>query len=195
MPLIVVAVLDACILYPAPLRDLLMHLALVDLFQARWTEEIHAEWMRNVLENRPDLQAARLQRTKDLMNQNLREALVTEYEPLIPALTLPDANDRHVLAAAIQAQADIILTFNHRDFPAATLAAYGLETRDPDEFLSTLYDENAALFWKAAERQRLFLKNPPRSQEEFWATLEAQRLPETVKRLRQHALMESEQGT
>ena len=120
------------------------------------------------------------------MNVHLRDALVTGYESLMPTLTLPDADDRHVLAAAIHAQADVILTFNHRDFPAATLAAYGLETRAPDEFLAALYDENAALFWKAAELHRLSLKKPPKNHAEFWATLEAQRLPETVKRLRRH---------
>ena len=181
-----VAVLDACVLYPAPLRDLLMHLALLDVFQAKWTDDIHAEWTRSVLENRPDLNATQLHRTKDLMNLHIRDALITGYEPLIATLTLPDADDRHVLAAAIHAQADVILTFNQRDFPAAALAAYGLETRDPDEFLSALYDENAALFWQAAECQRLSLRKPPKSQAEFWETLEAQRLRETVKRLRHH---------
>ena len=68
--------LDACVLYPAPLRDFLMHLALLDLFRARWTEEIHTEWIRNVLRQRPDLKQEQLQRTRELMNLHVRDALV-----------------------------------------------------------------------------------------------------------------------
>lgn len=49
------ALFDACVLYPAPLRDLLMSLAIEDIFRAKWTEQIHDEWIRNVLRNRPDL--------------------------------------------------------------------------------------------------------------------------------------------
>ena len=181
-----VAVIDACALYPAALRDLFMRLAVQNAFQAKWTDEIHAEWMRNVLKNRPDLTEAALNCTKDLMNLHARDALVTGYEPLIASLTLPDANDRHVLAAAIHAQADVICTFNLRDFPASVLTPYGIEAREPDDFLSFLYDADAATFFQAAERQRRGLQKPPKSQEEFWTTLEAQGLPETVKRLRQH---------
>ena len=69
-------VLDACVLFPAPLRDFLMHLALLDVFEARWTEEIHAEWIRNVLEMRPDLTLGQLTRTKDLMNLHVRDCVI-----------------------------------------------------------------------------------------------------------------------
>jgi hypothetical protein len=71
-----IVVYDACVLYPAPLRDLLMWLALSGLFQAKWTEKIHQEWISNVLKNRPDLTLAQLNRTKDLMNRHVRDALV-----------------------------------------------------------------------------------------------------------------------
>ena len=76
------AVFDACVLYPAPLRDFLMWLALTDLFKARWTDQIHDEWIRNVLKNRSDLTFAQLTRTKNLMNQNVRDCLVIGYEDL-----------------------------------------------------------------------------------------------------------------
>lgn len=81
---------DACVLYPAPLRDLLMHIAVTDLYNAKWTDAIHDEWMRNVLQNRPDLKLEQLQRTRDLINSNVRDCLVTGYETLIDAATLPD---------------------------------------------------------------------------------------------------------
>lgn len=95
-------VFDACVLYPAPLRDFLMHLALTDLFRAKWTDEIHNEWIRSVLKNRPDLTEERLQRTRTLMDSHVRDCLVCGYESLISSLALPDENDRHVLAAAIR---------------------------------------------------------------------------------------------
>jgi hypothetical protein len=100
------ALFDACVLYPAPLRDLLMWLALTDLFNAKWTDEIHDEWIRNVLADRPDLKPEQLERTRQLMNTRVRDCLVTGYENLIERLTLPDQDDRHVLAAAILAGAD-----------------------------------------------------------------------------------------
>ena len=96
------ALYDACVLYPAPLRDLLVRLGGSGLFRARWTNQIHDEWICNVLENRADLSRERLERTRDLMNEHIFDSLVTGYEDLIPSLELPDADDRHVLAAAIQ---------------------------------------------------------------------------------------------
>lgn len=93
-----IVVYDACVLYPAPLRDLLMWLALTDLFQAKWTEKIHQEWIRNVLKNRPDLSLNQLNRTKQLMNNHVKDALVTGYEYLMPNLYLPDINDIHIFS-------------------------------------------------------------------------------------------------
>jgi hypothetical protein len=90
---------DSCVLYPAPLRDLLMQLALTDLFRAKWTNMIHDEWIRSLLRNRPDLTQERLRRTRDLMNECVRDCIVEGFEPLIEALSLPDPDDRHVLAA------------------------------------------------------------------------------------------------
>jgi PIN domain len=113
----VLAVYDACALYPAPLRDLLLHLACVGLVRPRWTDAIHDEWIRNLLANRPDLARSQLDRTRALMERAVPDALVRGYEPRIPSLTLPDADDRHVLVAAIEAGAGVIVTFNLADFP------------------------------------------------------------------------------
>jgi predicted nucleic acid-binding protein len=127
---------DACVLYPAPLRDLLMHVAVTDLYLAKWTDAIHDEWTRNVLKGRPDVKLEQLQRTRDLMNAHVRDCLVTGYETLIDAVTLPDPNDRHVLAAAIRAGGDLIVTFNRKDFPERDLKPYGFEAQHPDDFLT-----------------------------------------------------------
>ncbi len=96
-----IAVFDACVLYPAPLRDLLMHLATTDLFRAKWTNEIHQEWIRNLLKNRKDLTLSQLERTRDLMNSHVLDCLVEDYSYLIPTIDLKDKDDRHVVAAAI----------------------------------------------------------------------------------------------
>ena len=128
------AVYDACVLYPAALRDFLVWLAMSGRFRARWSEQIHDEWKRNVLRNRPDLSAAQLDRTSALMDQAIPDALVTGHEDLIDGLTLPDPEDRHVLAAAIRCHASVIVTFNLQDFPADVLAEFGLEAQHPEVF-------------------------------------------------------------
>src|SRR5579871_3108956 len=125
------AILDSCVLYPAPLRDFFMRLA-VQLYQPKWTETIHEEWIRNVLADRPDLTRAQLTRTRELMDRHGGACLVTGYEALFPTLSLPDPDDRHVLAAAITAQAPLIVTFNLPDFPAPILAARHVRAMHPD---------------------------------------------------------------
>src|ERR1700704_4516131 len=97
----VIAVYDANILYPAPLRDLFIRLAQAGLVRARWTEAIHDEWIRNVLKDKPHVSAEGLARTRGLMNEAVRDCLVTGHEHLIASLSLPDPDDCHVLAAAI----------------------------------------------------------------------------------------------
>ena len=179
-----VALFDACVLYPAPLRDFLMNLAITDLFRAKWTDEIHDEWIRNVLINRPDLTNDRLQRTKTLMNSHVRDCLVIGYQDLIPSLILPDMNDRHVLAAAIRAGADVIVTYNLKDFPVETLEHYGIEAQHPDEFINHLIDLAPPVVCAAVKRQRMSLKNPPQSVEELLSAYERQGLAQTVAELR-----------
>lgn len=158
-----VAVYDACVLYPAPLRDLLLHLALTDLFRARWTERIHDEWIRSVLADRADLTAAQLARTRALMDSAVPDALINGYEGLIAHVTLPDADDRHVLAAAIRAHAGVIVTYNIKDFPPDQLHPYGIEAQHPDEFVMHLLDLSPGAVYAAVRAQRQLLRNPPRS--------------------------------
>lgn len=179
------AVYDACVLYPAPLRDLLLQLALTDLYRAHWTDDIHDEWTRNVLANREDLTKDQLQRTRELMDAHVRDCLVTGYQSLIPALQLPDENDRHVLAAAIRSGADVIVTYNLKDFPPDCLGEFGIEAQHPDEFITHLIDLAPSKICGAAKKIRARLKKPPRTVKEYLEVLEKQQLPETVAKLRE----------
>jgi predicted nucleic acid-binding protein len=181
----VTAVYDANILYPAPLRDLFIRLAQSGLVRARWTETIHDEWSRNVLTNNPHLSAERLARTRTLMNESVRDCLVTDFEHLIASLSLPDPNDRHVLAAAIHADADIIVTANLIDFPVETLVRFHIEAQHPDDFLIYLLDQAPGIVCGAVKRQRESLRKPAKTIEELLATLESQGLAQAVARLRQ----------
>lgn len=183
----VTAVYDANILYPAPLRDLFIRLAQAGLVRAKWTDTIHDEWLRNVLKDNPQLSPDRLARTRNLMNEAVRDCLVTDYEDLIDSLTLPDPDDRHVLAAAIRSGAEVIVTYNLTDFPREILTRFDIEAQHPDDFLVGLLDLTPGAVCAAVKAQRESLRNPPKTAEELLTTLEGQGLTQAVARLRQFA--------
>lgn len=175
-----VVFLDASVLYPAPLRDLLLELAVSDLFRAKWSASVQDEWIRALLRNRPDLTAERLERTRRLMDAHVRDALVTGFEDLIGEIELPDPDDRHVLAAAAVARVDMILAANIRHFPEPILSAHGLEAQHPDVFLANLCDQSPTPFLDALHRVRARLRNPPVSREQHLDTLRRVGLNDTV---------------
>lgn len=137
-----VVVYDANVLYPSTLRDVLIRVGLARLVRPKWTEQILDEVFGNLRANRPDLEPARLERTRHLMNDAIRDVTVTGFEQLIDQLDLPDPDDRHVLAAAIHAGAQVIVTRNLRDFPPQTLDPWGIEAQHPDAFLAGLHEEH-----------------------------------------------------
>jgi hypothetical protein len=178
-----VVLYDACVLYPAPLRDLLVRLAASGLFAAKWTERIHDEWTRNLLARRPELAEA-LPRTRELMNRAVPDCLVEGYEPLIDGLSLPDPDDRHVLGAAIRAGAQLIVTTNLKDFPSDILDGFGIEAVHPDRFVAQQMDLHEGAVIAAAKQQRAALRNPPVAASDFLDILAAQGLVVTADRLR-----------
>lgn len=97
-----IVVLDACVSYPAALRSLFMWMAVHDLLRPKWTERIHEEWMRSVLLNHSDLSKRDVERIRHLMDAHAGDCLVGEYEHRMEGITLPDSDDVHVLAAAIE---------------------------------------------------------------------------------------------
>jgi hypothetical protein len=118
------------------------------------------------------------------MNSKIRDCLITGYENLIEGLTLPDPDDRHVLAAAIRAGADVIVTFNLTDFPAHILSQFNIEAQHPDDFVMRLIDLDEETVCAAVERQRVALKNPPKSVTDHLETLRAQGLSKSALRLK-----------
>lgn len=181
-----VVVFDACVLYPAPMRDFLIRLATTGLFAAKWTDRIHDEWTRNLLADRPDL-STEVNRTQSLMDQAVRDCLVEGYEPLIEGLSLPDPDDRHVLAAAIRAGAQSIVTINLKDFPASPLAEYGIEAVHPDTFVEQQLDLHEGVVVATAKHHRAALRKPPKSVDDYLGTLAAQGFVVTADRFRKFA--------
>ncbi len=179
--------LDADVLYPAPLRDFLLSLAENALFQPRWTQQIQKEWIHNLLASRGDLSRRRLERTVELMDRAFPQAQVTDYQHLAGNLQLPDPNDRHVLAAAITAEAQVIVTRNLQDFPSSELARWQIKALHPDAFALLLWNQNSELFCQAVAKHRARLRNPPKTVKEYLGTLHQQGLRQIVQLLRQQA--------
>jgi PIN domain len=178
------ALLDACVLYPAPVRDALLSLASSGLFHAKWSAEIESEWVENLLANRADLTRAQLEITCRSMCGAIPDCLIEHYDKLIPLIELPDRKDRHVVAAAIKAHVDAIVTYNLKDFPPQVLERYDIEAIHPDDFILNQLELAERVALTAIKAMRARLKNPPRTAEEFISKLEACQLPQTAAYLR-----------
>ncbi len=179
------AVLDANVLHVYPLTSVLLELAEARLFRPIWSADIHEEWLRSVTRQRPDIPREKLERRRAAMDTALPDACVSGYQKLIPALELPDPDDRHVLAVAIRAKAQVIVTFNESDFPAATLAEFDLCTQHPDTFLRHLIDLKPMVVRHRLLEMIKGLSKPPMSLNDYISMLERLSLPETAAALRE----------
>jgi predicted nucleic acid-binding protein len=177
-------VLDANVLYPALVRDMLLSLATAGLYHARWTMQIHDEWARNLAKNRPEI-ADRLPEVVAQMNRAVPDCLVENYEGLIPAIQLTDQDDRHVVAAAIAGHADAIVSFNVDDFPLNELEKYNIEIQHPDTFVLNQIHLHKICALSAIKRMRARWRNPAFTAQELVSTLEARGLPFSADALRE----------
>ena len=182
MPFVVLY--DANVLYPNALRDLLIRIAQGGLVQAKWTDEILDEVFRNLKNNRPELDVVKLERTRELMNRSVRDCLVTRYQQLIEVLELPDPGDRHVLAAAIKAQAQVIVTNNLKHFPSGMLAPWNVEAKDADAFVLDQIDLRKSVVYGAIQQIADSRHNPPMIVGDVLVELERNGLLESVAALR-----------
>lgn len=180
------ALLDANVLYSAGLRDFLLRLADRDLYVPLWSAEIHAEWIRGLLKDRPDLARDKLERTRSVMDQHFPDAIVTGYAAAAVGVALPDPDDLHVLAAAIHADADVIVTMNLRDFPDSVLARYTLAAQHPDAFIRGLFESDRDAVLAVTRDHRAALQHPTRSISDHLAALQVLGLVETTSALQLH---------
>lgn len=173
------AVLDANVLYPALLRDVLLSLADADLYSAKWSVHIREEWTRSLLRDRPGMEAQIAAAA-----QAIPDCLVSGYEHLIEGLKLPDPDDRHVLAAAITGHADAIVTWNEKDFPREILDPFGIEVQTPDEFVLNQPMLEKLTAFAALKRMRERWARPHYDAPALVALLEKRGLPQTAAHLR-----------
>lgn len=178
-----VAVYDACVLFPAAVRDLMLRLGAAGLVQPRWSERILDECFRNILKHRSELSETALARTRERMCVAFPDAMVSDYAGHAEGLALPDPEDIHVVAAAIACGAKCIVTFNLRDFPASVLAPVGIEALHPDAFVLARIEEAPGLVCAVVEGQARALRNPPATVRDVVERLRGQGFPRTCARL------------
>jgi len=178
-------VLDTNVIYPLWSRDLLMWFAYYELYTPKWSKNIFSEWI-DVMKRKGVEEAEALKRV-NRMNQAFPDALVDNYEPLIKNLDLPDLDDRHVLAAAIKTNADLIITNNLKDFPQENLSRFGLKAKIPDDFFTDIIDLNKELSLAAFRKLVLNKKNPPLDEYEVLEIFRRNGLLDTADYL--HALL------
>lgn len=175
-----VVVYDACVLYPSTLRDLLIRIARTGLVQAKWTNRILDEVFDNLREQRPDLDPDLLARTRKLMVCAVRDCLVTNYESLESALALPDPDDRHVLAAAIKARAQVIVTNNLKDFPPEHVRQWDIKAKSADDFVLDQIDLDAKVVWGCVQQIADAWRRPPGRPADVLSALERNGLIRSV---------------
>ena len=161
-----VVILDANVLYPFGVRDALLRFAEAGLYRARWSADILDEMVEAVSRKRPDREAS-IRSVRAAMSQAFPEAAVEGHKGLIPSLALPDEDDRHVLAAAIRAGAQLIVTENQRDFPAEALRPYDIETLTADEFLASTFELYPSQASVALSTMRRAYQNPKMNPAQF----------------------------
>lgn len=146
-------VIDACVLFPTVMREVVLALAEQGLFEPKWSERILEEWARAAAKLGPD---GEMQARGEvaLVKARFPKAIVPPHAGLEARLWLPDPADIHVLAAAVSSSADAILTVNAMDFPKNILAEEGLERLDPDAFLLSLHEAQPATVRAAAQGVR-----------------------------------------
>jgi predicted nucleic acid-binding protein len=176
--------LDACVLYPVSVRDILLYTADFGMYMPIWSDDIQQEWTRNALKKAKKTTLKSLQSSVRAMNRTFIGANIENYEHHIPKLILPDPDDRHVLAAAIKGDANRIITFNLKDFPSDYVASFDIEVQHPDDFICELIELDENLVKEAFALQVSVLKKTPMTITEAITALEKNNMTKTGERLR-----------
>jgi predicted nucleic acid-binding protein len=177
-------VLDACVLVPVTAADTLLRLAEREMYRPVWSERILEEAKRAVARLHPDLTAEQIEYRFGCMNRAFEDASVSGWESLENSIVLPDENDRHVVACALIAGADAIVTNNIRDFPDKALAPLNIEVIRLDDFLLDIFDLAPEEFAAVMREQVNDAMHPPLSTADLLNNLAAAGAPETAAELR-----------
>jgi len=172
------AVLDTNVIYPVISRDLFFWFAHYDLYTPKWSKNIFDGWKQVMVRKGVSVQEAL--RRVEKANLAFPDALVTNYEGLTGYLSLPDENDRHVLAAAIKTNANVIVTNNVRDFPSEYLNSFGLVAKKADDFLTDIIDLNHDQSVAAFREMVSYKKKPPLNEYAVLEQLRKIKLTETA---------------
>ncbi|WP_417234820.1 PIN domain-containing protein [Arthrobacter sp.] len=151
-------VLDTCVLLPISVADLVLRLAEAKLFRVLWSEEILGELERNLVA-KINLEREAAARRLRFMRQAFPDALVENHQALIDSM-MCDEKDRHVLAAAVRSNAELIVTSNLKDFPPASTEPYDIEAISPDEFLLDQLDLFPVVVLRCLEEQAAAYRDP-----------------------------------
>lgn len=154
------AFLDACVMVPIALADTLLRLAEAELYRPLWSCRVLDEVVDAIEAIHPDLASGSARSRTNAMQASFEDACVTDWEDLVAGISLPDPDDRHVVAAALQGRADMIVTANLRDFPTEVLEPLGLEVQHPDEFLLNQLDLEPDITIAALHRQVAATQRP-----------------------------------
>ena len=152
-------VLDTNVIYPLWIRDLLLWFAYHELYTPKWSQHIFDEWHAVMI--REEISEDEAIKRTSKVTEAFPDALVQNYEPLIETLSLPDIKDRHVLAAAIKTNANLIVTNNLKHFPREYLSAFGLSVKDADDFFTDIIDLNHEKSIQAFRDLVMNKRNPP----------------------------------
>ena len=175
------ALLDANVLYSVAISDALMEVAATGIYAAKWSNAIDEEWVRNLAKNKNRAEAD-FHTRRESMHDACPDWEVPEegWKLIEPCLTLPDVNDRHVLAAAVAGHADSIVTINIKHFPASVLEPLGITALHPDEFLLQQLELEPLVVLPAFKVMRARLKNPAFTPEKFVDAMERNGLIQTA---------------
>ena len=173
--------LDANVLYSVAISDALMEVAATGIYAAKWSKAIDDEWVRNLAKNKKRAEAD-FHTRRDSMHDACPDWEVPEegWRLIEPCLSLPDVNDRHVLAAAVAGHADSIVTINIKDFPSSILEPLGITALHPDEFLLQQLQLEPLVVLPAFKSMRTRLKNPAFTPEKFVDAMERNGLIQTA---------------
>lgn len=151
--------LDSCVMFPMYLRDTLLCAAEAGLYLPCWSQKILDDTTRNLVST-GRMTPERARNLEATIKEAFPQAMVEVLTGLADIMT-NHPGDRHVLAAAVTAKADVIVTSNLRHFQARDLVPWNIEAKSPDTFLSDLYDDYPDSLVQVVRRQSQALKNPP----------------------------------